>query len=81
MECWGGATFDACIRFLDEDPWDRLRTLKKHLKKTPLQMLLRGQNILGYRHYADDVVEKFVENQQKTGLIFSGIFDALNRRS
>ena len=57
MECWGGATFDACIRFLDEDPWDDYAPLKKHLKKTPLQMLLRGQNIFGYRHYADDVVE------------------------
>ena len=56
LECWGGATFDTCMRFLDEDPWERLRTIKQHVKKTPLQMLLRGQNILGYRHYADDVV-------------------------
>mgnify|MGYP001179327607 CR=1 FL=1 len=54
LECWGGATFDTCMRFLDEDPWERLRTIKKHVKKTPLQMLFRGQNILGYRHYADD---------------------------
>jgi len=78
LECWGGATFDACIRFLDEDPWDRLRTLKKHLKKTPLQMLLRGQNILGYRHYADDVVEKFVEKSAENGIDIFRIFDALN---
>ena len=60
LECWGGATFDACLRFLDEDPWERLRILKKHMPKTPLQMLFRGQNMLGYRHYADDVVEYFV---------------------
>ena len=59
LEAWGGATFDACLRFLDEDPWERLRTLKKHLPKTPIQMLLRGQNILGYSHYADDVVKEF----------------------
>ena len=78
LECWGGATFDSCIRFLDEDPWDRLRTLKKHLKKTPLQMLLRGQNILGYRHYADDVVEKFVEKSAENGIDIFRIFDALN---
>ena len=60
LECWGGATFDSCIRFLDENPWERLRTLKANLKNTPLQMLLRGQNLLGYKHYADDVVEAFV---------------------
>ena len=61
LEAWGGATFDSCLRFLNEDPWERLRILKAHLKKTPIQMLLRGQNLLGYRHYADDLVEKFVE--------------------
>lgn len=61
IECWGGATFDACLRFLDEDPWDRLRTLRARIKNTRLQMLLRGQNLLGYRHYADDVVEYFVQ--------------------
>ena len=61
IECWGGATFDACMRFLDEDPWQRLRTIRKHLKNTKTQMLLRGQNLLGYRHYADDVVEYFVQ--------------------
>jgi len=60
LEAWGGATFDACIRYLGEDPWERLRTLKQALPRTPLQMLLRGQNLLGYRHYADDVVDKFV---------------------
>ena len=59
VEAWGGATFDACLRFLNEDPWQRLRILKKHLPKTPIQMLLRGQNILGYNHYADDVVREF----------------------
>ena len=58
LEAWGGATFDSCLRFLNEDPWQRLRTLKKHLRKTPIQMLLRGQNILGYNHYADDVVRE-----------------------
>lgn len=78
LECWGGATFDSCIRFLDEDPWERLRILKKHLKKTPLQMLLRGQNLLGYRHYADDVVEQFVEKAAENGIDIFRIFDALN---
>ena len=68
LECWGGATFDACIRFLGEDPWVRLRELKKAMPKTPLQMLLRGQNLLGYRHYADDVVERFVERAVKNGM-------------
>ncbi|APF13061.1 hypothetical protein BKC12_03845 [Salmonella enterica subsp. enterica serovar Typhimurium] len=68
LECWGGATFDACIRFLGEDPWLRLRELKKAMPKTPLQMLLRGQNLLGYRHYADDVVERFVERAVKNGM-------------
>ena len=61
LEAWGGATFDSCMRFLNEDPWERLRTLKKYIKKTPIQMLLRGQNLVGYKHYPDDVVTKFVE--------------------
>ena len=78
LESWGGATFDSCIRYLGEDPWDRLRTLKKALPKTPLQMLLRGQNLLGYRHYADDVVEKFVERCAVNGVDVFRIFDALN---
>ena len=78
IECWGGATFDSCIRFLDEDPWQRLRTLKKHLKNTPLQMLLRGQNLLGYKHYADDVVEEFVKKAKENGIDRIRIFDALN---
>lgn len=78
VECWGGATFDACIRFLDEDPWERLRAIKKAMPNTPLQMLLRGQNILGYRHYADDVVEKFVELSAQNGIDIFRIFDALN---
>lgn len=78
LEAWGGATFDSCLRFLNEDPWDRLRNLKKYLKKTPIQMLLRGQNLLGYRHYADDVVEKFVEKSIENGIGVIRIFDALN---
>jgi len=78
LECWGGATFDACLRFLDEDPWERLRTLKKHMPKTPLQMLFRGQNMLGYRHYADDVVEYFVQKSVANGIDVIRIFDALN---
>ncbi|MFD1672009.1 oxaloacetate decarboxylase subunit alpha [Agrilactobacillus yilanensis] len=78
LECWGGATFDACIRFLDEDPWQRLRTIKQHVTKTPLQMLLRGQNLLGYRHYADDVVTKFIEQSAENGIDIFRIFDALN---
>ena len=78
LECWGGATFDACLRFLDEDPWDRLRTLKKHMPNTPLQMLFRGQNMLGYRHYADDVVEYFVQKSVANGIDVIRIFDALN---
>ena len=78
LECWGGATFDACIRFLGEDPWVRLRELKKAMPKTPLQMLLRGQNLLGYRHYADDVVERFVERAVKNGMDVFRVFDALN---
>ncbi|EBY0753390.1 oxaloacetate decarboxylase subunit alpha [Salmonella enterica subsp. enterica serovar Virchow] len=78
LECWGGATFDACIRFLGEDPWVRLRELKKAMPKTPLQMLLRGQNLLGYRHYADDVVERFVERAVKNGMDVFRVFDAMN---
>lgn len=78
LEAWGGATFDSCIRFLNEDPWSRLRDLKKALPKTPIMMLLRGQNLLGYRHYADDVVDKFVEAAAKNGVDVFRIFDALN---
>lgn len=78
LECWGGATFDTCMRFLDEDPWERLRTIKKHVKKTPLQMLFRGQNILGYRHYADDVVYEFVNRAVDNGIDIIRVFDALN---
>ena len=78
VEAWGGATFDACLRFLNEDPWQRLRTLKKHLPKTPIQMLLRGQNILGYNHYADDVVREFVKRSVANGVSIIRIFDALN---
>ncbi|CAH0534337.1 Oxaloacetate decarboxylase alpha chain [Vibrio stylophorae] len=78
LETWGGATFDACIRFLGEDPWERLRTLKKAMPNTPMQMLLRGQNLLGYRHYADDVVEKFVERSHANGMDVFRIFDAMN---
>ena len=78
IECWGGATFDACIRFLNEDPWERLRTLKKHMPNTKLQMLFRGQNILGYKHYADDVVDKFVAKSIENGIDVIRIFDALN---
>ncbi|ULQ60192.1 sodium-extruding oxaloacetate decarboxylase subunit alpha [Brucepastera parasyntrophica] len=78
LEAWGGATFDACIRFLNEDPWERLRKLHAALPKTPIMMLLRGQNLLGYRHYADDVVDKFVEAAAKNGVGVFRIFDALN---
>ncbi len=78
VECWGGATFDASLRFLKEDPWDRLRKLKAGFKKTKLQMLLRGQNILGYRHYADDVVEYFVQKSIANGIDIIRIFDCLN---
>ncbi|MGN7611360.1 sodium-extruding oxaloacetate decarboxylase subunit alpha [Magnetococcales bacterium HHB-1] len=78
LEVWGGATFDSCIRFLGEDPWERLRQLRKALPNTPLQMLFRGQNILGYRHYADDVVEKFVERAAANGMDVFRIFDAMN---
>lgn len=78
MESWGGATFDACIRFLGEDPWDRIREIKKAMPNTPQQMLFRGQNILGYRHYADDVVEKFVERAATNGIDVFRVFDAMN---
>ena len=78
LEAWGGATFDSCLRYLNEDPWERLRILKKHVKKTPLQMLLRGQNILGYNHYADDVVREFVKRAVDNGIGILRIFDALN---
>lgn len=78
LEAWGGATFDSCIRFLGEDPWVRLRELKKAIPNTPLQMLLRGQNLLGYRHYADDVVDKFVERSVANGMNVFRVFDALN---
>ncbi|MBR3679283.1 MAG: oxaloacetate decarboxylase subunit alpha [Oscillospiraceae bacterium] len=78
LECWGGATFDSCLRFLNEDPWERLRLLKKHLPNTKLQMLFRGQNMLGYRHYADDVVEYFVRKSVENGIDIIRIFDALN---
>jgi oxaloacetate decarboxylase alpha subunit len=78
LETWGGATFDACIRFLGEDPWDRIREFKKAMPNTPQQMLLRGQNLLGYRHYADDVVEKFIERAATNGVDVFRIFDAMN---
>ncbi len=78
MEVWGGATFDACIRFLNEDPWERLRLMRKNVKNTKLQMLLRGQNLLGYRNYADDTVEKFIELSIKNGIDIIRVFDALN---
>lgn len=78
VEAWGGATFDACLRFLDEDPWERLRIIKKSMPKTPIQMLFRGQNMLGYRHYADDVVEYFVQKSVANGIDILRIFDALN---
>ena len=78
LEAWGGATFDACLRFLNEDPWERLRTIRANVKNTKLQMLFRGQNILGYRHYADDVVEYFVQKSIANGIDIIRIFDALN---
>ncbi|MDD6265575.1 MAG: oxaloacetate decarboxylase subunit alpha [Clostridia bacterium] len=78
LECWGGATFDSCMRFLNEDPWERLRRLKQAMPNTKLQMLFRGQNILGYKHYADDVVEEFVRLSIKNGISVIRIFDALN---
>src|SRR4030066_473838 len=78
LEVWGGATFDACIRFLKEDPWERLRMLRKALPNTRLQMLLRGQNLLGYRHYGDDVVQAFVQRAAANGIDVFRIFDAMN---
>ena len=78
VECWGGATFDSCIRFLNEDPWERLRTFRKLLPNSRLQMLLRGQNLLGYRHYNDEVVDKFVEKSAENGMDVFRVFDALN---
>ncbi|SDK48138.1 oxaloacetate decarboxylase subunit alpha [Natronincola ferrireducens] len=78
LEMWGGATFDACLRFLNEDPWARLRSIRKEVKKTKLQMLLRGQNLLGYKHYADDVVSEFVKKSIYNGIDIIRIFDALN---
>jgi len=78
LECWGGATFDASLRFLDEDPWERLRLIKKHVLRTPLQMLLRGQNLVGYRHYGDDIVRRFVYKSAENGIDVFRVFDALN---
>ena len=78
LECWGGATFDSCLRYLDEDPWERLRKIKAVCKKTPLQMLIRGQNILGYKHYPDDVVRLFCRKAAEDGMDIFRIFDALN---
>ena len=78
MEVWGGATFDSCIRYLNENPWERLRALRKRIQKTPLQMLLRGQNLVGYKHYSDDIVEKFIEKSYENGIEIFRIFDALN---
>ncbi len=78
MEVWGGATFDSCLRYLDEDPWERLRTIRENVKNTKLQMLLRGQNILGYKHYPDDVLEKFIQKAIENGIDIVRIFDALN---
>jgi pyruvate carboxylase subunit B len=78
LEVWGGATFDSCIRYLNEDPWERIRTFKKHMKKTPTQMLLRAQNLVGYKHYSDDIVEKFVIKSAENGVDIFRIFDALN---
>lgn len=78
LEVWGGATFDSCLRFLNEDPWERLRTIRKEVKHTKLQMLLRGQNLLGYKNYSDDVVEKFIEKSISNGIDIIRVFDALN---
>ena len=78
LEVWGGATFDSCIRFLNEDPWERLRSIRKEVKNTKLQMLLRGQNLLGYKNYADDVVRSFVEKSIQNGIDIIRVFDALN---
>ena len=78
LEAWGGATFDSCLRFLNEDPWERLRTIRRYLKKTPIQALFRGQNVLGYNHYADDVVVEFIKRAVDNGVGVVRIFDALN---
>lgn len=78
LEMWGGATFDTCLRYLGENPWERIRAFKKHIKKTKLQMLLRGQNLVGYKHYADDIVEKFINKAHEVGIEVFRIFDALN---
>lgn len=78
LECWGGATFDTCLRFLDENPWERLRTIKHHARRTPLQMLLRGQNLVGYRHYSDEIVRAFVRQAADSGVDVFRVFDALN---
>ena len=78
LECWGGATFDSCLRYLDEDPWERLRKIRKAMPNTRLQMLLRGQNLLGYKHYVDDVVDAFVKKSIENGIDVIRIFDALN---
>ena len=78
VEAWGGTTFDTCIRFLNDDPWDRLRSFKAELKQTPIQMLLRGQNLVGYRHYPDDVVDRFVTAACNNGVDIFRVFDALN---
>ena len=78
LECWGGATFDVCMRFLRENPWERLRQIKAVCKKTPLQMLLRGQNLLGYKHYPDDIVDRFVALACENGMDIFRVFDALN---
>src|SRR3982750_1610303 len=78
LECWGGAPFDSCIRFLNEDPWERLRTFRKLLPNSRLQMLLRGQNLLGYRHYEDSVVDRFVDKSAENGMDVFRVFDALN---
>jgi len=78
VEMWGGATFDSCLRFLDEDPWERIRSLKRRMPHTPFQMLLRGQNIVGYHHYPDDIVERFIVRARENGIDVFRIFDALN---
>ena len=78
LEVWGGATFDSCIRYLNEDPWDRLKALRAKVKNTRLQMLLRGQNLVGYRHYSDDVVREFIRLSVKNGVDVFRVFDALN---
>ena len=78
VECWGGATFDVCLRFLNEDPWERLRKIRQKMPNTKLQMLLRGQNILGYKHYPDDIVRRFVRAAVRNGIDIIRIFDALN---